>query len=141
MENKSSDVTLKSTTKKANNEKNFRNKFQAFTKQIKLGFYKTKIFFIKYIRPVAKFLAKCIAIAIILNVISAYFWPELPEKIPTIYGFFNVFLRFGEYLFTFVFGGIASIFNGTFFEVAAANWAEFKDMLNDLGAWACSLHF
>ena len=42
-------------------------------------------------------IARLVVIGILLNIISAYFWPELPERIPTIYSWFDGWLQFGEF--------------------------------------------
>lgn len=99
----------------------------------------------KFLDNVPKFLGRLIASgviwAIVLNVVSAYFWPELPDKIPVFYEFCNGFLVLVEYLIKVAFGGIASIFNGSFFEVAKSNLQEFANLWNTFWSWAGSLTF
>ena len=80
-------------------------------------------------------------IAIILNVITSYFWPELPETIPTIYEFFNGFLTVGEFLYKTALGGIAAIFNGTFFEFGDTVMVEIGEMWNAFCTWISTIGF
>lgn len=90
---------------------------------------------------IARGLTRCLFMAILLNVIAAYFWPELPETIPTVYAFFNGFLTIIEWVYKVALGGIASIFNGTFFEFGKSMMAELADMWNAFWAWASAIHF
>lgn len=80
-------------------------------------------------------------IAIVLNIITSYFWPELPETIPTIYEFFNGFLTVGEFLYKSALGGIAALFNGTFFEFSDAMMAEIGEMWNAFCTWISTIGF
>lgn len=82
-----------------------------------------------------------IVVAIILNVITKHFWPELPTKIPTVYGFFNGFLTLAEFVYKTALGGIASIFNGTFSEFSLGVGAEIKEMWNAFCTWMSSIKF
>lgn len=90
---------------------------------------------------IAHCLTRCIITAIVLNVIAAYFWPELPETIPTVYEFFNGFLTFSEWVYKAALGGIASLFNGTFFEFGKSMMAELADMWNAFWTWASAIRF
>lgn len=80
-------------------------------------------------------------IAIVLNVITRFFWPELPETIPTIYEFFNGFLTVGEFLYKTALGGIAAIFNGTFVEFGDAMMVEIGEMWSAFCTWISSIGF
>ncbi len=82
-----------------------------------------------------------IVVAIILNVITKHFWPELPTKIPTVYGFFNGFLTLTEFFYKTALGGIAAIFNGTFSEFSLGVGAEIKEMWNAFCTWMSSIKF
>lgn len=86
-------------------------------------------------------LLRALIIAIVLNVIARFFWPELPETIPTIYGFFNGFLTVGEFLYKTALGGIASIFNGTFFEFSNTMMAEIGEMWSAFCTWISAITF
>lgn len=79
--------------------------------------------------------------AIVLNVIAKFFWPELPEKIPTIYEFFDGFMAVGEFFFKTAIGGIASIFNGTFLEFCDSITAEMHEMWKAFCSWVLSIKF
>lgn len=82
-----------------------------------------------------------IVVAIILNVIAKYFWPELPTKIPTVYSFFNGFLTVAEFIYKTALGGIAAIFKGTFGEFSNGVNTEVKEMWNAFCAWMSSIRF
>lgn len=82
-----------------------------------------------------------LVIAIVLNVITRYFWPELPETIPTIYEFFNGFLVVSEFLYKTALGGIASIFNGTFFEFSNTVMVEIGEMWSTFCTWISAISF
>lgn len=80
-------------------------------------------------------------IGLIFNVIDNYFWSDLSEAIPTIFGFFNGFVTFMEFIYKVAFGFIASIFNGNFLEFNKSVWAEFVEMLVALWNWMSSISF
>ena len=82
-----------------------------------------------------------IVVAIILNVITKHFWPELPTKIPTVYGFFNGFLTLAEFFYKTALGGIAALFTGTFSEFSLGVRAEILEMWNAFCTWMSSIHF
>ena len=86
-------------------------------------------------------LLRGLIIAFVLNIIAHYCWPELPETIPTIYGFFNGFLTVGEFLYKAALGGIASIFNGTFFEFGDTMMVELGEMWSSFCTWISSIGF
>ena len=86
-------------------------------------------------------LLRGLIIAFILNIIAHYCWTDLPETIPTIYGFFNGFLTVGEFLYKSALGGIASIFNGTFFEFGDAMMVEIGEMWSSFCTWISSIGF
>lgn len=80
-------------------------------------------------------------IGIAFNVIDNYFWPDLSEAIPTIFGFFNGFVTIMEFMYKVAFGFIASIFNGNFSEFNNSVWAEFGEMLVAFWKWISSISF
>ena len=86
-------------------------------------------------------LLRGLIIAIVLNILANYFWTDLPDTIPTIYGFFNGFLTVGEFLYKSALGGIASIFNGTFFEFGDAMMVELGEMWQSFCTWISSIGF
>lgn len=80
-------------------------------------------------------------IGILLNVIASYFWPELPETIPTIYGFFNGFVELTEFLYKVALGGIAALFNGTFIEFGDTVMVEISELWNAFTTWISAISF
>ncbi len=58
-------------------------------------------------------IVRCAVIGLILNVIVAYFYPELPEKIPVIYGWYDGWLQFVEFTFKAALGYINAFSHGT----------------------------
>ncbi len=144
MENKNmNNNTLK--TKKDSKIKLVWNRFKNIVCRAKTAISKVTTpvgkFIRKYLFPIARMITSGIIIAIALNVITANFWPELPDTIPTIYEFFNGFLVLGEYLFKVAIGGLASIFNGSFFEFSAMNSEEISAMWNAFWNWANGIKF
>ena len=65
-----------------------------------------------------RFVARCMAIGIIFNIIANYFWPEFPSRFPILYGWFDGWLTFGEYVYKVTIGGLYAMFTG--------NWTSFK---------------
>lgn len=82
-----------------------------------------------------------LVIAIILNVIANTFWPELPETIPTVYGFFNGFLTVAEFLYKTALAGLYALFHGTFFEFGNSMMSEIGEMWNTFCAWISTIAF
>ena len=97
--------------------------------------------FDKKLDAICKSLLFGIVVAIILNVITKHFWPELPTKIPTVYGFFNGFLTLAEFFYKTALGGIAALFTGTFSEFSLGVRAEIQEMWNAFCTWMSSIHF
>lgn len=95
----------------------------------------------KWIKRLARGIVTGFTIGLALNVIDNYFWPDLSEAIPTIFGFFNGFVTFMEFVYKAFFGGLASIFNGNFLEFNKSVWAEFGEMLVALWNWMSSISF
>lgn len=86
-----------------------------------------------------KIISRFMIIGIILNVITRFFYPEFPERFPTIYGWFDGWLQFGEFIFKTAFGGIYSLFSGhlsefsaKFFEALQALWHQFTNWLSSI---------
>ncbi len=95
----------------------------------------------KWIKRLARGIVTGFIIGLALNVIDNYFWPDLSETIPTIFGFFNGFVTFTEFIYKVAFGVIASIFNGNFIEFNKSVWTEFGEMLRALWNWMSSISF
>ena len=80
-------------------------------------------------------------IGIALNIIASYFWPELPETIPTIYEFFNGFVTFTEFMYKAALGGIAALFSGNFMEFGNTMMVELGELWNAFTAWISAISF
>lgn len=106
---------------------------------------KMKITILAWIKRLPKRLIRGIVvgfiIGIVFNVIDNYFWPDLSEAIPTIFGFFNGFITFMEFIYKVAFGFIGSLFNGNFIEFNKSVWAEFGEMLGAFWNWISSISF
>ena len=91
----------------------------------------------------ANALTRMIIIAIILNVVAS-FCPELPEKIPTVYGFFNGSLDIVEFLYKNAIGGLNAIFTGGIsglVEFGNQSINEFGNLLAQAANWFSKIHF
>lgn len=98
----------------------------------------------KGFRCLLKRLGRLITLSIIFGIllnVAIYFWPQLPEKIPTIYGFYNGVLELVEFSLKTVFGLFASLFNGTFFEFSENMFTEIGELWNAFWSWCSSLTF
>jgi len=78
-------------------------------------------------------------IGIVMHIIAAYFWPEMPEKIPTIYSWFDGWLTFAEYFYRCALKGLYSLFTGNFptfmkqySEELRQMWQMFVDWLQSI---------
>ena len=139
-DNKESNSTATSDTKKDAKAKFTLKKLVAPEKMKKM-----KVTIIARLKRLPKRLIKGIVtgfiIGIAFNVIDNYFWPDLSEAIPTIFGFFNGFVTIMEFMYKVAFGFIASIFNGNFSEFNNSVWAEFGEMLVAFWKWISSISF
>lgn len=75
----------------------------------------------------------------ILMHVAAYFWPEMPEKIPTIYGWFDGWLQFAEYFYRCALKGMYSLFTGNFPEFMQQYSTELQEMWHMFLDWLQSL--
>lgn len=86
-------------------------------------------------------IVRLIVIGIILNVVSAYFYPDFPERFPTIYAWFDGWVQLGEFAIKASLSFIYSFFTGNLTEF----WTEYTDAFNTLWqqftTWLGSLHF
>lgn len=100
-----------------------------------------KIVIPKWIKRLARGIVTGFIIGLALNIIDNYFWPDLSETIPTIFGFFNGFVTLTEWAYKVTFGGFASIFNGNFIEFNQSAEVEFIEMFKALWNWMSSIRF
>lgn len=84
-------------------------------------------------------IARMAVIGILLHIVASYFWPELPDQIPTIYGWFDGWMRFAEFAYRCALKGVFSIFTGNFPEFMnqygselSMMWQQFLDWLQNL---------
>lgn len=93
---------------------------------------------------IAGFFTRMIVIAIIMNVIANAFWPELPEKIPTVYQFFNGSLVLIEWVYKNALGGLYAIFSGGLSGVrqfGAESEMELGKLIETMVHWFSGIHF
>lgn len=93
------------------------------------------------INRIANNVTRLIIIGVIVNVIASYFYPEFPERFPVIYGWFDGWLQFGEFLLKIGLTCIYSFFTGNWSEF----WTEYNGALGELMQqfvnWLGTLHF
>lgn len=80
------------------------------------------------------------AIGIILNLVSV-FYPELPERFPVIYDWFDGWLQLCEFALKGSLGFIYSLFTGDVVEFWAEYTDAFKTLWQQFVDWLSSLHF
>lgn len=78
---------------------------------------------------------------VIFNIVSSYFYPEFPEKIPIIYGWFDGWLQFGEFAFKAILGGIYSFFTGHWSEFWAEYNEAYQELFQQFANWLSNIHF
>lgn len=83
---------------------------------------------------------KLMIVGIIMNVLC-YFYPELPEKIPTIYAIGNGGIVVAEFVVKAGINGLCTIKTGNWVVFKSAIDGQLSVMLNELAAWLTSLHF
>lgn len=72
-------------------------------------------------------------IGLILNVVASSFYPELPERFPTIFGWFDGFLQLGEFALKVGLKVIYALFTGHLGEF----WDEYKDAFDSMWHQFC----
>lgn len=80
-------------------------------------------------------------IGVILNVVSSYFYPDFPERFPTIYGWFDGWLQFGEFIFTATLNVIYSFFTGHWSKFWTEYNEAFQELFHQFTNWLNTLHF
>ena len=81
-------------------------------------------------------LVRAIIIGIILNIIAGHFWTELPEKMPTMYAFWNGALELGEFMYRNGFRAIVALFTETtILEVGEVTIAEWNELFQQFTSW------
>lgn len=88
-----------------------------------------------------KSIVRMITIGVICNIIASSLWPEFPEEHPAIFGWFDGWLQFGEFVYKSFFKGIYAIFIGNFkgFRIEFAN--EVKELFHQFVNWLSTLKF
>lgn len=93
----------------------------------------------KFADKIAKILWTWFLIGLVLHV-SAYFWPELPENIPAVYGFYDHVMGCLEFTFWTMLKGLQALFEGRFFEFCNGEWKDaFNAGWNGFIEWIKSL--
>lgn len=75
----------------------------------------------------------------ILMHVAAYFWPEMPEKIPTICSWFDGWLQFAEFSYRCTLKGVYSLFTGNLPDFMQQYSAELRDMWQMFVDWLQSI--
>lgn len=85
-------------------------------------------------------ITRLIVIGVLVNIVASLY-PEFPERFPVIYGWFDGWLQFGEFLFKVALGSLYAIFTGNFGEF----WVEYGEALKELAHqftnWMATIHF
>ena len=77
---------------------------------------------------------------IILNVVNQYY-PELSTRFPTIYGWFDGWLQFGEFLYKVTIKGTYSILTLNCSEFCSKVSVEIKGIVQQLVNWTSTIKF
>lgn len=76
---------------------------------------------------------------VILHV-AEYFWPELPNKIPVIYGLYDYLMQIPEFIFWTTFKGLQAILEGNFLEFSSKEfWPSVKNGIECFIEWIKAL--
>lgn len=78
-------------------------------------------------------------IGIVMHIIAAYFWPEMPDKIPTIYSWFDGWLQFAEFSYRCTLKGVYSLFTGNFPTFTQQYSEEMRQMWQMFVDWLQSM--
>lgn len=89
----------------------------------------------------ARNITRLMIIGMILNVVASYFYPELPERFPTIYAWFDGWLQLGEFTLKAAIDGIYSLFTGHWGEFWTEYDEAFRELLQQFTNWLSTLHF
>ena len=93
------------------------------------------------VENLARNIVRWMIIGIILNVIAKYFYPDFPERFPTIYGWFDGCIEFGEFMFKVALRGIYSIFTGHWSEFWTDYTETVQNLLQQFTNWITTIHF
>lgn len=97
--------------------------------------------FVRGIDRIAANILRLMIIGVIINVVASHFYPEFPERFPVIYGWFDGWLQFGEFLFKTALGGIYSFFTGNWNEFLPECQAEIEVLCKQFLNWLSTLTF
>lgn len=84
---------------------------------------------------------RLMVIGIILNIVSAHFYPEFAERFPILYGWFDGWLQLGEFAIKAALGTINAIFTGTWSDFYASYNVAFQEMWAQFVNWVGQIHF
>lgn len=88
-----------------------------------------------------RLITRYIVIGIILNIVAAYFYPELPKRIPIIFGWFDGWMQFGEFAVKLALGFINAFFHGNAIEFFGDVGEQFQVMWTQFVNWLSTIHF
>ena len=89
---------------------------------------------------VGRVIGKMMLVGIFMNVLC-YFYPELPEKIPTIYAIGNGGIVVAEFMVKAGINCLCTIKTGNWMAFESAIDVQLGEMLNQLAAWLTALQF
>lgn len=84
---------------------------------------------------------RCMIIGLILNIVAKNFYPELTERFPIIYGWFDGCMQLGEFAVKSALGWLYALFHGegsNFYHEISTN---FEELLNQFATWLSMIHF
>lgn len=90
---------------------------------------------------IARNITRLMIAGIIINVIASKFYPEFPERFPVIYGWYDGWLQFAEFIFKVGLNAIYSLFTGHVKEFWAEYNEAYREMLKCFVDWLESIHF
>lgn len=143
----STDVeAVNSRSNNSSASRNNKNKTTDNTKKTKRKLRTSTIIlseFWNFLNRLSRGIFRCAVIGLILNVIAAYFYPELPERIPTLFGWYDGCMQFLEFAFKAAFGYINAFFHGV--DEAYKFLGEFSNEYHELWlqfvSWLNTIHF
>lgn len=91
------------------------------------------------LQKLIRFILKMVIFGIICNIIASSFWPEFPKEHPAIFGWFDGWLQFGEYVYRALFKGIYAILTGNFKGFKIEFVEEFKELFKQFVNWISML--
>lgn len=79
-------------------------------------------------------------IGVIINLVTS-FYPDFKNRFPAIYGWFDGWLQFGEFVSRAALSGIYSFFTGNWTEFWTEYNEAFQELLHQFTNWIGNIHF